>query len=168
MLNKKFKVFLLVIIIIFTAASFLEAEEFESPEAFTEFIYSNYSEQNFSLVYQNFAAELKREFPESDYLEFQKNNFAKYELEYREIEVGSAKEVEFEVIKDKFAYAEDFGSYYELPVSYLLKFNRLGSQERRSEKKVYLRKIVDDFQIFWNPQSALKDENAAEEIDQDE
>lgn len=166
LLNKK-NIFLAVLFI-FLTTSLLQAESFESPEAFTEYIYANYAEKNFVEVYNNFAAELKRILAEEDYLEFQQQNFEKYKLEYTEIEVGTAEEIEFEKIAAKFSYARDFGSYYQLPVSYLLKFSRLGRRQERSEKDVYLRKINDDFQIFWDYESALNDDQAADRDDQDE
>ena len=166
MLNNK--IIILTVLIIFLLTPVLQAEEFESPEAFTKYIYANYAAENFEVVYNNFAAELKRIFTEKDYLEFQQHNFEKYELEYTEIEVAAAKEINFKKIKEKFTYADDFGSYYQLPVSYLLKFNRLGSREERSEKKVYLRKINADFQIFWDYESALNNDKAADRTDQDE
>lgn len=139
----------------------IQAEDFESPKTFTEYIYYNYAEKNFAEVYNNFAAELKRVLAEEKYIDFQKQNFKKYDLEYTEIKVGTAKEVDFSKIKNDFDYAMDFGSYYQLQVSYLIKFNRFGSREERSEKMVYLRKINDEFQIFWDYQSAIDDEKAA-------
>lgn len=166
MLNKK--IVFLAVLIIFLLTPVLQAEEFESPEAFTEYIYANYAAENFKEVYNNFAAELKRILAEEEYLEFQQQNFEKYKLEYKEIEVAAAKEIDFEEIEDKFAYADDFGSYYQLQVSYLLKFKRFGSREERSEKNVYLRKINDDFQIFWDYESAVNDDKAVDRNDQDE
>lgn len=165
MLNKINIILVLLLIIL---SPVLQAEEFESPEAFTEYIYNNYAQKNFLEVYNNFAAELKRILAEEDYLEFQEQNFEKYELQYTEIEVSAAEEIDFEKIKDKFDYAEDFGSYFQLQVSYLLKFSYFGQREERSEKNVYLRKIRDDFQIFWDHESALNDDEAADRNDQDE
>lgn len=158
MLNKKI-VFFTIFVILFLAP-LAQTEEFENPKAFTEYIYENYSEENFSEVYNNFAAELKRKLEEKVYLDFQKKNFAKYELEYTEIKVDQAKEIEFDEIKNEFDYAVDFGNYYKLQVGYLLKFNHFGHREKKSEKMVYVRKINDDFQIFWDYQSALDDEVA--------
>ncbi|MFP4198843.1 MAG: hypothetical protein ACOCQZ_00985 [Halanaerobium sp.] len=165
-MNKK--LILLLVLIIFLLTPMLQAEDFESPEAFTEYIYDNYAEKNFNEVYNNFAAELKRVFAKDDYLDFQQQNFEKYELEYTEIEVAEAEEIEFDKIKEKFEYADDFGSYYQLQVSYLLKFNRLGRREERSDKKVYLRKINDDFQLFWDYKSAVNDDQAVDGADQGE
>lgn len=166
MLNNK--ITFLLVLIIFLLTPVLQAESFATPEAFTEYIYDNFAEENFTEVYNNFAAELKRILAEEKYLEFQQQNFKKYELEYREIEVSAAEEISFEKIEDKFAYADDFGSYYQLQVSYLLKFNRFGSREERSKKNVYLRKINDDFQIFWDHESALNNDKAADGADQNE
>lgn len=146
----------------------LQAEDFESPEVFTEYIYDNYSEKNFTEVYDNFAAELKRELKKKEYLEFQDENFEKYDLKYSEIKVSEAEKIEFDKIKNKFSYADDFGEYYQLQVSYLLTFNHLGRREEESEKTVYLRKIRDDFQIFWDHESALKDDKAADRDDKNE
>ncbi len=166
MLNKINIILAVLIIILLTPV--LQAAEFESPEAFTEFIYANYAQKNFAEVYNNFAAELKRILAEEQYLKFQQQNFEKYELEYTEIEVSAADQVDFENIKDKFDYAEDFGSYFQLKVSYLLKFSHFGQREERSAKDVYLRKINDDFQIFWDYKSALNDDEAVDGNDQDE
>lgn len=160
MLNNK--IIILIVLIIFLLTPILQAEDFESSEAFTEYIYDNYAAENFMEVYNNFAAELKRILKEEEYVEFQQQNFEKYELEYTEIEVSAAEEINFDQIKDKFEYADDFGSYYQLQVSYLLKFNRFGSREQQSDKNVYLRKINDDFQIFWDHKSALNDDKSAD------
>ena len=166
MLNNK--IIFLVVLIIFLSTPLILAEDFESPEAFTEYVYANFAEENFAEVYNNFAAELKRILSKEEYLKFQQHNFDKYELEYTEIEVSAAEKIEFEKIEEKFDYADDFGSYYRLQVSYLLKFNRFGSREERSEKNVYLRKINKDFQIFWDHESALESDKAADSSDQNE
>ena len=165
MLNKK-TIFFTIFVILFLSP-LAQTEGFESPKAFTEYIYENYSEENFSEVYNNFAAELKRELEKKVYLDFQKENFEKYSLEYTDIKVGDAKEIEFKEVKDKFDYAVDFGNYYMLQVEYLLKFNHFGKREEESGKKVYLRKIVDTFQIFWNPETTSNDQSAKVEADQD-
>jgi hypothetical protein len=165
-LNKK--IIIIAVLSLFLLTPVLQAEEFESPEAFTEYIYANFAAENFAEVYNNFAAELKRILKEEDYLEFQQHNFEKYQLKYTEIEVSEVAKLDFEDIKDKFDYAEDFGQYYQLQVSYLLKFNHFGQREERSKKNVYLRKIKDDFQIFWDHESALNDDEAADRNDQDE
>lgn len=163
MLNRKFIFF--TILIIFILSPLALTEEFESPKIFTEYIYKNYSEENFSKVYGNFAAELKRKLEKEEYLNFQEQNFDKYNLKYTDIKVGQAKEIKFDEIKDKFSYAVDFGNYYKLQVKYLLKFDHFGSREKQSEKMVYVRKIKDDFQIFWDYKSALNDEKALNEDD---
>ncbi|MFN2341212.1 MAG: hypothetical protein ABR547_08075 [Halanaerobium sp.] len=162
------KIIFLTVLILFLLVPVLQAEEFESPEAFAEYIYTNYAAENFEEVYNNFAAELKRILAEEDYLDFQQQNFEKYKLEYKEIEVSTAEEIKFGKVKEKFDYADDFGSYYQLQVSYLLKFNRFGSREERSQKKVYLRKINKDFQIFWDYESALNDDQAVAGTEQNE
>ena len=166
MLNKKTMFLAILIMLIITP--FLQAEEFDSPEAFTEYIYTNYTEENFTEVYNNFSAELKRVLNKEEYLEFQKKNFEKYNLEYTKIEVREAEKIKFKKIKENFSYADNFGNYYQLQVSYLLKFNHFGRREKESEKIVYLRKIKDDFQIFWDYENALKDEKATVRDDQDE
>ena len=163
MLNKK--IFFLAVLIICLMSPMLQAEDFESPEAFTEYIYANYAEEDFVEVYDNFAAELKRILGKNKYLEFQEQNFKKYNLKYSNIKVNQAKEIEFDEIKKQFNYADDFGKYYQLQVNYLLEFDHFGRREEKSEKMVYLRKINDDFQIFWDHESALKDDKAADKDD---
>jgi len=165
-LNKK-TIFFTIFVILFLSP-LAQTEGFESPKAFTEYIYENYSEENFSEVYNNFAAELKRELEKKVYLDFQKENFEKYSLEYTDIKVGDAKEIEFKEVKDKFDYAVDFGNYYMLQVEYLLKFNHFGNREKNSEKIVYVRKINEDFQIFWDYQNALDDDKAVNRDDENE
>src|SRR6056297_1483165 len=78
LLNKKN--FFLAVLIICLMSPMLQAEDFESPEAFTEYIYANYAEEDFVEVYDNFAAELKRILKKNKYLEFQEKNFKKYNL----------------------------------------------------------------------------------------
>lgn len=145
----------------------IQAEEFESPENFTEFIYNNYSDENFTEVYNNFAVELKAKLEEKTYLDFQQQNFEKYKLAYTAIEVGSAEKIKYDEIKSKFNYAVDSGNYYKLQVKYLLKFKHFGSREKKSKKMVYLRKTKDDFQIFWDYKEALG-EKALSRDDQNE
>ncbi len=159
MLNNKIILFVVLIVILINPV--IQAENFENPKDFTEYIYNNYKDSNFSVVYNNFAAELKRIITEKKYVEFQKHNFEKYELVYKNIEVSTSEEINFEKIKDKFDYADDFGSYYQLQVSYLLEFKHFGSRQEKSEKKVYIRKINDDFQIFWDYKSAFNNDEAA-------
>jgi len=152
----------LIIFFILISPLVTRAEKFESPKTFTEYIYLNYADENFAEVYDNFAAELKRILKKDKYIDFQQQNFKKYDLEYTEIKVSAAKAVDFSEIKSNFEYAVDYGSYYQLQVSYLIRFNRFGSREERSEKMVFLRKINDDFQVFWDYQSAIDDDKAAE------
>lgn len=158
MLNKK------IVILFFLSLLFLtpvvQAEDFESPEAFTDYIYSNYAAKSFRTVYNNFAAELKRIFGLKTYVDFQKTNFNKYNLKYTKIDVGKAEKVDFKEIKKNFNYARDFGDYYKLKVKYLLNFDHFGSREKESEKIVYLRKINSDFQIFWDHKAALENKKA--------
>lgn len=155
MLNKNFAIISIIILLLSPA---IYAEDFNSPEAFTDYIYENYAAENFSEVYLHFAAELKRKLEKEDYLKFQKSNFEKYNLVYENIEVGQAEEIKFTEIENNFNYAMDFGEYYRLKVKYLLKFSHFGSREKESEKFVYLRKIKDDFQLFWDYESAIKSE----------
>lgn len=166
MLNKrKILLFILITLLLTTA---VKADNFSSPEDFSEYVYKKFAQENFTEVYNNFAAELKREMPLADYLDFQKQNFEKYNLKYSDIKVAEAEKIEYEEIKDKFAYAVDFGNYYKLEVSYLLEFNYFGSRDERSQKMVYIRKIKDDFQIFWDYESALDNDKAVDRDDSDE
>lgn len=171
MLNNKFKIvlFLLLILLVFSFnLSAVEAEVYNSPEAFTRFIYDNYAQKNFSEVYQKFVPELKRILQQDDYLNFQNENFKKYKLEYTEIEVGKAETIKFDKIKKQFSYADEFGDFFQLKVSYLIKFNRFGSREKESEKIVYLRKISDQYQLFWNAEPVLEDQNPESKADNNE
>lgn len=165
MLNKRF--FILFCLFILLLTSVVQAEDFENPETFTAFIYSNYAAENFTTVYNNFASELKRNFKLKTYLDFQTTNFNKYDLKYTKIDVGKAKKIEFKEIKKNFDYARDFGDYYKLKVKYLLNFDHFGSRKKESEKFVYLRKINTDFQIFWDHKTALENKKAIKD-DQDE
>lgn len=173
MLTKKKLILILLFSFLFSASlSFLvlgaeeaiAAEKFKNPEEFSQYIYENYSQKNFAVVYDNFAAELKRELDLAEYINFQKQNFEKYNLEYSNIKIGKAKKIDYQRIKEKFSYARDFGDYYHLEVSYLLKFDRFGHREKNSTKKIYLRKIKDDFQVFWDQEKAFaSSENKAGE-----
>lgn len=135
------------------------AAELKNPEAFVDFIYQNYAKNDFALVYDNFAAELKRTLEKEKYLDFQKNNFNQYNLEFSDIEIGNPEKIDFAEIKNKFDYAQDFGEYYIVEVSYLLDFKYFGSREKRSGKSVYIRKINKDLQLFWDYETAMNDEN---------
>lgn len=157
----------MLFLILILTSPFLEASEFENPENFTEYVYQNYASENFSKVYNNFANELQDIVEKETYLKFQKENFEKYNLVYTEIKVGEAKEVKFDKIKAKFDYAIDQGKYYQIQVNYLIKFDRFGRREKESGKKVYLRKINNNFKIFWDYKSVLDDEDSDRD-DQDE
>lgn len=166
MLNKRKALLFILIILLLTTA--VKAENFSGPEDFSQYIYNNYAQENFEEVYNNFAAELKRKMPLANYIDFQKQNFEKYNLKYSEIEVAEAKEIEYEEIKEKFSYAVDFGIYYKLEVSYLLEFNYFGSRDNKSQKMLYLRKIKDDFQIFWDYEAALDNNKSIDRDDSDD
>lgn len=166
MLTKKKLILSFLFIFIFSSL-LVQAKNFQTAEEFSEYIYENYAQQNFSTVYNHFAAELKRELKLEEYTNFQSENFKKYNLKYQNIKISEAKKVEFKEIKNKFNYAKDFGDYYQLEVSYLLKFDHFGSRERNSSKKIYLRKINQDFQIFWDYESVLNAEENASGEDKD-
>lgn len=166
MLNKRIIFFFFLIILILSPA--LSAQEFETPKSFVEYIYQNYAAENFNEVYINFAAELKRVLTKKDYIKFQKENFEKYDLEYTEIQVSEAKKINFENIKEKYEYAADFGEYYQIKVSYLLKFSHFGHREKKSDKLVHLRKIENDFQIFWDHKTAMNTNQSEVRDDQNE
>lgn len=161
MLTKKtiILIFSFCFLLVFSCSSFnlysSAAEKFESPEEFSRDLYQNYSQENFALVYQNFAAELKKRLSQAEYVEFQNKNFEKYNLVYTNIKIGKAEKIDFQKIKEKFDYVRDFGDYYQLKVSYLIKFDRFGRREKETGKDVYLRKTKEDFQLFWDYKEAL-------------
>ncbi len=171
MLNKNvFKITLIIFILLgFTLCSFsLKAEEQQTPEKFTEYIYANYASENFEEVYANFADELKKIISEEEYIEFQKRNFNKYSLEYSSIDVNNLEELSYEEFKNKFSFVESKGNFYSIEVSYLLKFQRLGAREEETKKRVYLRQNNSDinnettkkFHLFWDPEPIVKNEDS--------
>ncbi len=171
MLNKNiYKISLIIcILFLFVFCSFsLKAEDQQTPKEFIEAIYANYAAQNFKKVYANFADELKELITEEEYVNFQKKNFDKYSLDYSKITVDDLKELSYEEFKDEFSFLESDGSFYSLEVSYLLKFNRFGDREEKTEKRVYLRQknsMFNDeknngFHLFWDPEPILKNEDS--------
>lgn len=174
MLNKNiFKITIIIFIsLVFTFCSFsLKAEENRNPEEFIEYIYANYAVENFKEVYANFADELKKLISEEEYIEFQKKNFDKYSLEYSNISVDDRKKLNYQEFKQEFSFLESEGDFYSLEVSYLLKFNRFGDREEETEKRVYLRqndsninnKKTNKFNLFWDPEPILKNEDSESE-----
>ncbi|RQD72952.1 MAG: hypothetical protein D5S01_08665 [Halanaerobium sp. MSAO_Bac5] len=170
MLNKKFKwkliSLLLLIFLVFSFKQISAADSFDSPVGFGEYIYENYAQENFAEVYDNFAAELKSVLSSEEYIKFQQDNFEKYELEYRNIEVANPEEISYQEFKSEFPFLEDEGTFYTVEVSYLIKFRRLGSRERESDNLVYLRKKDNNFELFWDPEPIL-DELSPESVAED-
>ena len=164
MLIKKNIHLLFILLLVFSTAVIpLEATaaDYKSPEDFTEYIYKNYSEENFAEVYKNFAEELKEILTEETYLNFQKENFKDYDLEFTEIEVQKAEKIDFKEIKSKFDYAEDSGQYYKLKVNYLIKFSHFGSRDKESGKSVYLQKEDSDYSLLWDYKEAIDSDKSA-------
>ena len=170
MLNKNYKqkIFSLLIltILIFSFNQNSTASSLNNPVEFGEYIYDNYAQENFEEVYANFAAELKSILSREEYTEFQKDNFEKYQLEYTDIEVANPQEISYQEFKKEFPFLEAKGTFYTVEVSYLIKFRRLGSRERESDKLVYLREKENKFELFWDPEPILDElspESAAED-----
>ncbi|WP_238524778.1 hypothetical protein [Halanaerobium hydrogeniformans] len=157
--NYKWKIFSLLVltILIFSFTQSTEAGYFANPVEFGEYIYDNYAQENFKEVYDNFADELKIILSSDEYIEFQQDNFEKYELEYTDIEVTNPEEISYQEFKKEFPFLEDEGTFYTVEVSYLIKFRRLGSRERESDKLIYLREKDDHFELFWDPEPILDD-----------
>ena len=155
----------MIIISILFVFSVSTAAEDKTPKEYVEYIYENYADQNFKEVYANFALEVKQLITEKEYIEFQKQNFSKYSLEYRNINVDDLKELDYDQFKNEFPFLKDEGDFYSLKVSYLLRFKRFGDREEETEKRVYLRsnnfsnnnKVL---QLFWDPEPILKNKNS--------
>jgi hypothetical protein len=167
---KTISIIIISLLLVFCSLS-LKAEEQKTPKEFVEYIYANYADENFKEVYANFADELKALITEDEYIDFQKKNFDKYSLEYSNIRIDDLKKMSYEEFKQEFSFLESEGDFYSLEVRYLLKFNRFGDREEKIEKRVYLRKNDSninnknskEFQLFWDPEPILKNEDSESE-----
>ena len=175
--------FYIIIILFFLIISLpaqISAVQFENAEMFVEHIYKNYASQNFAEVYYHFADELKEELKKKEYIQFQKDNFAKYELSYSNIKVDGQKELNYQDFKNEFPDAENKGKFYSIRVSYKIEFKRFGEREENIEKRVYIREksidktdnnILDKepdlskkkYNLFWDPEPILGDKQKEDE-----
>jgi len=126
--------------------------DFNNTKEFVEYIYANYAEQDFS--------EVDRE----KYLNFQENNFNKYDLELKNILVDDIEELSYKEFKKEFPFLNYEGSFYSARVRYLLVFEKLGEREEEIEKRVYLREYSSSnyeksdkryYSLFWDPEPIL-------------
>lgn len=158
---------LLIIILLNLVGNPALAREFNSEIDFVEYIYHEYSIENFAVVYQNFVPELKAILTKEEYLKFQQENFSKYELEYKDIEVGSSSQINQQQIASEFTYTAEVSSnkpkFYAVEVKYLLEFNRFGRREKETDKKVYVQQTESGYQLFWDPEPILGESEAAED-----
>ncbi len=166
MLNKiKNKFLLIILLLLFIVSAFpVSGADFNNTKEFVEYIYANYAEQDFSEVYSLFAPELKNILDREKYLNFQENNFNKYDLELKNILVDDIEELSYKEFKKEFPFLNYEGSFYSARVRYLLVFEKLGEREEEIEKRVYLREYSSSnyeksdkryYSLFWDPEPIL-------------
>ena len=177
MLNKILNKFLLIILlfILIFSVSKVNAADFNNTKEFIEYIYANYAEQKFSEVYSLFAPELKSILDREEYLNFQQQNFNKYDLEIKNVMVDDIKELSYKEFKKEFPFLKYEGSFYSARVNYLLIFEKLGEREEEIEKRVYLREYSSSnyeksdkryYSLFWDPEPILDKDNESRKDDE--
>jgi hypothetical protein len=120
---------------------------------FIEQIYQDYSEGNFSEVYQKIHPLIKKELTEETYIEFQENNFQKYQLKISKVTVKSPVYlIKLPHVFDKYDILSSQGSIIEVDVGYQLNFNYIGGTKQEDiQKKVYLLMEEGRLYLLWDP-----------------
>lgn len=124
---------------------------------FVDKIYKNYSQQNFTYVYNCFYPTIKEEISEKEYIKFQKENFEKYSLEISNIKILDLKKLkEISSEFETYLSGDDVKLISSVSVSYIASF--YSSSERKIEKEVYIcfRPVKDKekekLYLLWNPE----------------
>jgi len=120
---------------------------------FIEVIYQDYSRGDFSYVYQKIHPLIKKELSEETYIEFQENNFQKYQLKISKVTVKSLVYLtKLPHVFDKYDILSSQGSIIEVDVGYQLNFNYIGGTKQEDiQKKVYLLMEEGRLYLLWDP-----------------
>ncbi|MEJ6949928.1 hypothetical protein [Natronospora cellulosivora (SeqCode)] len=169
LLNKYLIINLLILIlvsIIFSSSAFsqrrfmLRHEESEEiilekniKISFIEEIYIKYANMEFEYIYQNLHPEIKELISEREYVNFQKENFEKYNLRIEAIELGDKAEiVSLPRSFNNIVNLKEEQVVHRIKVSYTLIFTTLGSEHRQdTEKNVFILVDGEELYLLWDP-----------------
>lgn len=119
---------------------------------YTEKLYTNYANQNFTYVYRLLHPAIKDILSEREYVDFQKENFYKYKLKFSNIKAKeNLKMIE---LPDKYHDIIPDGDkrIYSVPVSYQMDLTFAGDEQKKQvDNQVYI--LVDNQKLYflWNP-----------------
>ncbi|MCF8000579.1 MAG: hypothetical protein K9K76_01790 [Halanaerobiales bacterium] len=159
---KNFFVCIIIVILLGTLTISVFAEEKSDLTEIEDYIYNiykSYQENEYEVVYNHMHPEIKEVLKKEKYIEFQKKNTEKYELEISEIEVlkVSIKENLPDVFKDIISDKENL-KVYEISIKYKTNYKNAGSQkEKIIEKETFVVSDSNQKYLLWNPGIINKD-----------
>ena len=143
-----------------------EVTDFPEVKEAVDEIYLNYQEQNFDGVYDFFHPALQESLSREQYVTFQEENFASYQMELSEIKITDIERIES--LPDKFdiyLQEDDYQEAYEASINYLLNIRFFASgHEREVETETYIVKFNDNYYLVWDP-SVIEEDDPGVEIE---
>ena len=133
----------------------LAVEEKNHIRIFVEKIYSNYGEHNFKYVYSKLHPAIQGILPEEKYVEFQQQNFKKYNFKITDYVVGK-KVINVNIPQEfqEFISKKNEENIKKITVSYHMEFINNGNKVERDHNKdvfIYLDKNKNLY-LLWDPQ----------------
>jgi len=161
---KRNNIFICIMIVIllgtFTISVFAnEKNDLTEIEDYIYNIYKSYQENEYEVVYNHMHPEIKKVLNKEKYIEFQKKNTEKYELEISEIEVleVTIQKNLPDTFKDIITEKENL-EVYEISIKYKTNYKNAGSQkEKIIDKETYVVSDSDQKYLLWNPGIINKD-----------
>jgi len=152
-----------ILILILLALSFFSllsaAEQPIDTKEFVHQIYNKYMGNDFLAVYEFIHPEIKEVLDKKAYIDFQKKNTEKYNIEISEVEVVKIVNLEKlpEIFKEIFK-DYNFEYIYEVTIEYKSSYTvAKNKQEKFVEKKTYIVTDQNKDYLLWDPDIIKKD-----------
>lgn len=159
---KSWTIYIFILIILLTLNLPVAGASDSQLYEFVEEIYESYAAKDFKQVYQAMYPGIRQAVTRDKYIEYQRENFEKYELKISDIKTEEITEFE-EIPSDFEEFRGDpkIASFYGVGIVYKMKFRHLGQDiQRQVEKQVYLGLDKEGtLYLFWDPQPIKEDKN---------
>ena len=132
-------------------------------EDFVLSTYSEYGAGKFKQVYNRLHPTIKKNLDQNLYINFQKENFQKYNLIIEKVNVKEIKKIKKLPGKLSLIFPEDYDfKCWQISINYVAHFDtRLGRQKKKLKKNVYLStqniKQEKKLYLLWDPSNIKKD-----------
>lgn len=146
---------ILFLIIYYTAFAASPGDTFlqETLVSFAADIYEKYSSSNFRYVYNRLHPVIMDIITEREYVDFQKENFSRYNLKIENINIQQSL-IKESVLPDYCTdiITDDDIRVYEVPIEYEMTFSIGGSRKKQEVKKEVILAIEEEeIYLLWNP-----------------